>query len=193
MEVNFRKTVFMSVAADISQAPNFQGPEIVVVGRSNAGKSSFVNALSDNRNMAKVSSKPGKTRNVIYFLIDSKLLLADLPGYGYSAASKTESERYSNFADKYLTSDRRFSLIIHCMDIRHEPSQDDVIMTQWVRSNILPCIYILTKSDKLSSAAIRLRTREFIKTLGINDESTIFSLGNKHGIDSIRKKIANIV
>lgn len=193
MDINFRKTVFLSVAAEVSQCPDLRLPEIVVVGRSNAGKSSFINALGDNRNLAKVSSDPGKTRNVVYFLIDGKVLLADLPGYGYSNAPKHEKVRYSSIADSYLSSARRFSLVIHCMDIRHQPTRDDVIMTQWVRQSDISYLAVLTKADKIPDARVKSAAGEFARYLEIEDERQISVLGNKQGIDEIRKKISHIV
>jgi GTP-binding protein len=107
MSINFRKTVFLSVAANLEMCPQNKLPEVVLAGRSNVGKSSFINAIGDNRTLAKVSSMPGKTKLVIYFLADNKLLFADLPGYGYAKAAKEDKAKYQSLVDDYLTSGER--------------------------------------------------------------------------------------
>ena len=194
MDIDYRKTEFFSFVNKLKDCPSMDVPEIVLAGRSNAGKSSFVNALGDNKNLAKVSSKPGKTRALIYFTVDNKILIADLPGYGYSSADKSSQKDYSSLIDDYLTSSKReFSLIIHFLDIRHEPSQDDVIMSEWVRSKNIPYLIIISKADKLPGSKIGLHVSKIKKHLSLGDDIPVLTLANKKGIEKIRKKITEII
>ncbi len=158
MAINFRKTRFIGVAADLAQCPVSDLPEIVLSGRSNVGKSSLINALADNRQLAKISSTPGKTRLIIYFNVDEKLLLTDLPGYGFAQVSQQTRVAFSALADRYLESGRPIALVLHLLDIRHDPSIQDLQMIEWLKSRNLESFVILSKSDKLSrSQALRRR------------------------------------
>ncbi len=190
MNINFRKTVFLSVAADISQCPPDRYPEVVLTGRSNVGKSSFINSIGDNRTLAKVSSMPGKTRLVVYFLADGKLLFADLPGYGYSMADKGSKEKYQALADRYMTSGRTFALVILFIDIRHPLSVEDKMMKDWLAARKQPYLVILTKADKLSKLQVGARIRDFRSEADIPEEIHVLPLGNKDGIAPIRSAIA---
>lgn len=189
MSINFRKTVFLSVAAILEQCPANNYPEIVLAGRSNVGKSSFINAIGDNRTLAKVSSMPGKTKMVIYFLADNKLLFADLPGYGYAKAGKENKSKYQSLVDDYLTFGRKFSLVIHFIDIRHSPSQEDLLMKSWLEQEELPYFVILTKADKLSKLQMNNRVSAFRTEMGIPENIPVMPLGNKEGIDPIKAVI----
>ena len=153
MDINFRNTRFLALAAKISQCPDSDLPEIVISGKSNVGKSSLINALADNKKLARVSQSPGKTRAVVYFNVDRKLLIADLPGYGYARVSKELKESFSKLADEYFTSGREFNLILHLIDIRHDPSKDDIAMIEYMNANSLPYFVVFTKCDKLSQTA----------------------------------------
>ena len=150
MEINYRKTKFLKVAATISQCPDQDLPEIVLCGKSNVGKSSLVNAIADNKKLARVSQTPGKTREVVYFEADGKLLIADLPGYGYAKASKEVKERFSKLCDDYFRSGRHIDLVLCLIDIRHEPSTNDINMIEFLNNNGLPYFVVFTKCDKLS-------------------------------------------
>jgi len=193
MDINFRKTAFITIASKLSQAPDLGLPEFTIAGRSNAGKSSFVNALGDNKNLARISSKPGKTRNIAFFNVDDKLLISDLPGYGFSMANKGEIKRYSDFTDSYLTSNRKISGLIHCMDIRHDPSQDDIMMTEWALHNEISYLVVLTKADKLKPSKRASRVHYFKKFLNLGQADYIFTLAHKEGIDNIRSKLSALV
>ena len=192
MAVNFRKTAFTGVAAKLEQCPPPDLPEIVMSGRSNVGKSSLINALADNKKLAKISQTPGKTRLVIYFNVDNQLLLTDLPGYGYAKVSQSEKERYSKLADQYLHSDRPICMVLHLLDIRHKPNQHDIQMIAWLVESGLPWQIVLTKVDKLSRTQAQKQRQEIAKFLGIDDLShlNLVSTTKKQGLTELRELIA---
>lgn len=194
VNINFRKTNFFAVVAKIEDCPTIDYPEIVLAGRSNVGKSSFINAIGDNKNLAKISSKPGKTRLLVYFTTDEKILFTDLPGYGFSLADKSQKKDYKNLVDNYLTStNRNFSLIIHFVDIRHTPPSNDVMMSEWLKASGFPFMIVLTKADKLSAINIKKRVNEIRNELSLGENIPVFPLGNKDGIKPIQEKITKIL
>ena len=147
--INFRNATFHKLVADKSGFPADRKPQIVFAGKSNVGKSSLINLLTGQKKLARVSSQPGKTRQVIYYEIDGKLYFVDLPGYGFARAGKGEIAQFSSLTDDYLTSGQPIALVIHLMDGRHEPSEGDLQMIDWLEHSGLPHMFILTKSDKV--------------------------------------------
>lgn len=192
MPVKFKKTTFVGVAAKLNQCPEPGLPEVVMSGRSNVGKSSLINALADHGKLAKTSQTPGKTRLVIYFNVDDKLLLTDLPGYGYARVSQSEKERFSKLADTYLHSGRPIEMVLHLLDIRHKPTRQDMQMISWLVESGLPWQIILTKADKLSRSQAHKQLKEIAQFLGIDDLSHfhIVSATKKQGIAELRDLIA---
>jgi len=148
MKINFRKTNFWGVAADMNSCPPMDRPELVLSGKSNVGKSSLLNSLVDNKKMARVSQAPGKTRLVVYFDVDNKIYIADLPGYGFSKAPKDVREKFTKLADQYFTSGRPIALTLHLIDIRHEPSKEDIQMLSYMNMQNIPYFVVFTKCDK---------------------------------------------
>ncbi len=179
MQIDFKKTEFLGVAATLDQCPTARYPEIVLAGRSNVGKSSFVNALGQNKTLAKTSSTPGKTKLVIYFLADKSLLIADLPGYGYTKASKEKQRQYADLVDNYFTSGRKIAFVIHFMDIRHPPSAEDLQMKEWMESNGIRYFILLSKADKLSRLQMRKRIEDFRQDLGIPAETPVVAVSSQ--------------
>ena len=133
-----------------SQYPNNDLPEIVLVGKSNVGKSSFINTMINRKKLARTSSEPGKTRQLNFYNIDSKFYFVDLPGYGYSKMSKTEQEKVGKFIEEYLFSREKISLIIFLIDIRHDPTSNDKLMYNYIISSGLPFIILANKADKIA-------------------------------------------
>lgn len=193
MTINFRKTRFVGAAADLAQCPASDLPEIVLSGRSNVGKSSLINALADNRQLAKISATPGKTRLIIYFNVDEKILLTDLPGYGFARVSQQTRKTFSALADRYLESGRPIALVLHLLDIRHNPSVQDLQMIEWLKSRNLESFVILSKSDKLSRSQALRRRKEIAVAIGVDqpDSLIILSTQNKTGIDELRDRITS--
>jgi len=191
MSIQFRKTAFWGVASDIKACPPSDRPEIVFSGKSNVGKSSLINALADNRKLARVSATPGKTRLVIYFNVDDKLYFADLPGYGYAKAPKDVKEKFNKLCDQYFVSGRKFSLVLHLMDIRHNPSSDDIKMLDFMNQSNIPYFVVFTKCDKLSRAQITRQIQQFSKVLDFHEDAHIYAVSadKKIGLDDLRSGI----
>ncbi len=195
MEINYRKTKFLKVAATISQCPDQGLPEIVLCGKSNVGKSSLVNAIADNRKLARVSQTPGKTREVVYFEADGKLLIADLPGYGYAKASKEVKERFSKLCDDYFRSGRHIDLVLCLIDIRHEPSTNDINMIEFLNNNGLPYFVVFTKCDKLSKMQVSKQIAMMAKHLDFKEGCSVFAISSdkKSGIKDLCDAVTEFV
>ncbi|MDN3508905.1 MAG: ribosome biogenesis GTP-binding protein YihA/YsxC [Candidatus Neptunochlamydia sp.] len=148
-KVEFKSAQFLTSALKTDELPELTLPEIAVVGRSNAGKSSLINHLLHSKKVAKVSSTPGKTQRINYFVIDESLLLVDLPGYGYAKTSKTLQEEWGVWIDKYLK-ERGLKLILFLLDSRRELTEEDRQFLEWVFYEKIPLLLVLTKGDRLS-------------------------------------------
>lgn len=192
MKINFRKTNFWGVAADMNSCPPMDRPELVLSGKSNVGKSSLLNALVDNRKMARVSQAPGKTRLVVYFDVDSKIYIADLPGYGFSKAPKDVREKFSKLADQYFTSGRPIALTLHLIDIRHEPSKEDMQMLSYMNMQNIPYFVVFTKCDKYSKSQLKQRLSEQLGAFEIQDMAHCFAVSaeKKEGLDDLQEAIS---
>ena len=191
MGVNFRNTVFYGIASDIKSCPPQNMPEIVFSGKSNVGKSSLVNALSDNKRLARVSQTPGKTQAVVYFNVDKKFYIADLPGYGYAKTSKEKKEKFSKLAEDYFTCGRKIDLVLHLMDIRHNPSAEDVGMLEFLNNSGLNYFVVFTKCDKFSRQQMMKRLNELADELDFSDDAAVFAVSSdkKIGLDDLKTAI----
>lgn len=190
MDINFRKTEYWGVAASLDACPPSDLPEVVLSGKSNVGKSSLVNALGDNRKLARVSQTPGKTRQVIYFIVDRQFYIADLPGYGFAKAPKMQQEQYSRLVEQYFASGRPLSLILHLVDIRHLPSREDCQMISYMQSHKLPFFIIFTKTDKLSRSKVLASARENMTALSAGDVPYFcVSADKKQGLEELQTAI----
>ena len=127
-------------------------PEIAVVGRSNAGKSSLINKLCNNGKLARVSGEPGRTRSINYFLINGELMLVDLPGYGFARRSKGEQEKWKRLVEGYLGSGGDLKLLLLLCDIRHDASSGDIMISEYLKYYDIPYIMVATKSDKVAKS-----------------------------------------
>ena len=133
-----------------TQYPKNNLPEIVLVGKSNVGKSSFINTMINRKKLARTSSEPGKTRQINFYNIDNKFYFVDLPGYGYSKMSKKEQEQVGHFIEEYLFNRKQIALIVFLIDIRHNPTQNDILMYDYVIRSGLPCLILANKADKIA-------------------------------------------
>ena len=133
-----------------NQYPKNGLPEVVLVGKSNVGKSSFINTMINRKKLARTSSEPGKTRQLNFYNIDDKFYFVDLPGYGYSKMSKVEQEKVNKFIDEYLHVRKNISLIILLIDIRHEPGANDRMMYDYIIRSGLPFMVLCNKADKIA-------------------------------------------
>lgn len=188
MSIQFRNTSFAGAAADIDSVPNPDRPEIIFSGKSNVGKSSLINAIADNRKLARVSGEPGKTRMVLYFNVDNRIYFVDLPGYGYAKASHSLQEKYSGLVDQYFAIGRPIALVLHLIDIRHKPSEQDNQMISYMQSRQFPFFIVFNKADKISSSEARQKIEEHLSGMDLNPSVRVFcvSAENKKGTDDLR-------
>ena len=133
-----------------NQYPDTGYPEIVMVGRSNVGKSSLINSLCARRALARTSGQPGKTQTINYFAINEQMYLVDLPGYGYAETSKGKRREWGEFITNYLRDGDRLALIVHLIDLRHEPMKNDKNVSGWLMGLNIPYVIVGTKADKIS-------------------------------------------
>ena len=133
-----------------SQYPKGNLPEIVLVGKSNVGKSSFINTMLGRKSLARTSNTPGKTRQINFYNVDNVFYFVDLPGYGFSKMSKAEQIKVGNFIEEYLLNRENIKLVIFLIDIRHMPSENDKLMYDFIIKSGLPCIVLANKADKIA-------------------------------------------
>ena len=177
------------------QYPSQGLPEIVLVGKSNVGKSSFVNTMIHRKKLARTSSEPGKTRQINFYNMDNQFYFVDLPGYGYSKMSKKEQEQVGKFIENYLFHREEISLIIFLIDIRHSPTANDKLMYQYIISSGLPCLILANKADKIAITKVDATVKDLQKQLNpIGDIPTLpFSSERKIYEDEVWKIIEQYI
>ena len=141
-------------AVSKKQYPNKGLPEIVLVGKSNVGKSSFINTMLNRKSLARTSSVPGKTRQINFYNIDNSFYFVDLPGYGFSKMSKEEQVKSGMFIEEYLKSRHEIALVVFLIDIRHEPTDNDRLMYKYIIDSNFPCLVIVNKADKIAPSKV---------------------------------------
>lgn len=163
-------------------------PQIAIVGRSNVGKSSLINLLTNNKKMAKTSSTPGRTRLVNYFNIDNKIYLVDLPGYGFAKASKNITTAWDKVMNEYFVDNEQLKLVMLLLDCRHEPTNLDQQMLDYLAENEIPAVLVLTKIDKLSKSELNKNIDKISKILRYNKTMIIpTSAEKKIGVERIEQ------
>ena len=182
-------------AVEPKQYPSQGLPEIVLVGKSNVGKSSFVNTMIHRKKLARTSSEPGKTRQINFYNMDDQFYFVDLPGYGYSKMSKKEQEQVGKFVENYLFHREEISLIIFLIDIRHSPTANDKLMYQYIISSSLPCLILANKADKIAITKVDATVKDLQKQLNpIGDIPTLpFSSERKIYEDEVWKIIEQYI
>lgn len=178
-------------AVKANQYPKNGLPEVVLVGKSNVGKSSFINAMINRKKLARTSSEPGKTRQLNFYNMDDKFYFVDLPGYGYSKMSKQEQVKVGEFIEYYLQHRKEICLIIFLVDIRHDPTQNDFLMYDYVIRSGLPCMILANKADKIAKTKVDDTAKNIQKQLNpIGDITTLpFSSERKVYSDEVWKII----
>lgn len=183
------------MAVDEKSYPKDGIKEIVLVGRSNVGKSSFINALTNRKKLAYTSSSPGKTRTINFYNIDNMFRIVDLPGYGYAKISMSEREKWKKIIEEYLVKSQNIALICQIIDVRHEPTKLDLMMYDYIQSTGTDYLIIANKLDKLKSSQI-LKQISIIKKSLINlekDSLIPFSSQDKRGVKEVLNKFEEII
>ena len=190
-----KKPQFEISAVSPKQYPKDGLPEIVLAGKSNVGKSSFINTMINRKSLARTSSQPGKTRQINFYNIDNKFHFVDLPGFGYSKMSKTEQEKVGKFIEEYLFNGKNISLIILLIDIRHAPGANDILMFNYIRSIGMPYLVIANKADKIAPTKVPNYVAELRKSLQANENDIIlpFSSEKKIYTENVWNKIEKLI
>ncbi len=189
--MRYDKAEFKAAYGTFGQLPDSDLPEIAFAGRSNVGKSSLLNKLFGRKNLARVSSVPGKTITINFYELEN-VNFVDLPGYGYAKVAKTEKDRWAEMMEGYFNSDRNIKLVVQLVDMRHPPTKDDIMMMEFLQSNGYDFIVVMTKSDKLKKKKDYMARIEGSKQemSFVPEERLIpFSSENGQGIDTVKKYI----
>jgi len=172
----------------------FNMPEIAIVGRSNVGKSSFINMLANNGKLAKTSSTPGRTRLVNYFEFNSNFILVDIPGYGFAKASKGEQSIWENMITSYFAETNNLAGILMLVDIRHTPSEQDKMMLNYLYTYNIPVVVVATKLDKIKKSQMAKNVMDISGTLKIGKENIIVtSSQTRYGKDKVLAKMEQLI
>ena len=184
--LNTHNASILLSAANKSHYPQDELPEIALSGRSNVGKSSFINTLLGRKNLARTSSKPGKTQLLNFYNIDDKLRFVDVPGYGYAKVSKAERAKWGKMIEDYLISRDNLRAVVSLVDFRHDPSGDDVQMYEFLKYYDIPVILVATKADKVPRGKWNKHEAAIKKKLNFDkfDQFIIFSSVDRTGLDA---------
>jgi GTP-binding protein len=168
-----------------AQYPETELPEFALAGRSNVGKSSFINKMLNRKGLARISSKPGKTQTLNFYLINEILHFVDVPGYGYAKVSKSERAAWGKMIETYITSREQLRAVVLIVDLRHPPTQDDVMMYNFLKHYDIPCVVIATKADKIPRGKWQKYLKVTKETLDLdeNDQIVLFSSETGEGKD----------
>ncbi|WP_019228489.1 ribosome biogenesis GTP-binding protein YihA/YsxC [Sedimentibacter sp. B4] len=190
-----RKAEIIMTAVKKEQYPATVVPEIAFAGKSNVGKSSMINALLNRRSLARTSSQPGKTQTINFYNINDMLNFVDLPGYGYAKVSKTEKNKWGTMIDTYLHNRNQLREVFLLVDIRHEPSQNDIQMYNWIKECGYTGYVIASKADKLSRSQQIKSIAVIKKTLEIKENGLVypFSATSKAGVEEIWNLFENVL
>ncbi len=176
------------------QYPKGNLPEIVLVGKSNVGKSSFINTMLNRKSLARTSNTPGKTRQINFYNIDDLFYFVDLPGYGYSKMSKQEKIISGNYIEEYLQKRENIALVVHLLDIRHEPTQDDLLMYDYILRSNLPFMVVTNKADKIAVTKVETEVEKIKQFLGISYSTILpFSAERKIYTEKVWQEIEKYI
>ena len=181
-------------AVSKKQYPKGDMPEIILVGKSNVGKSSFINTMLNRKSLARTSNVPGKTRQINFYNIDDKFYFVDLPGYGFSKMSKEEKVVSGRYIEEYLEEGKNISLIILLLDIRHKPTEDDMLMYDYILRSNLPFMVLTHKADKIAVTKVDSEVERIKNILGISYSTILpFSSERKIYMDRVWEEIEKYV
>ncbi|MCH4532447.1 ribosome biogenesis GTP-binding protein YihA/YsxC [Staphylococcus haemolyticus] len=175
MNINPNNIDLIISAVQEAQYPDTGLSEVALSGRSNVGKSSFINSMIGRKNMARTSQQPGKTQTLNFFNIDDQLIFVDVPGYGYAKVSKSQREKFGKMIEEYLTKRDSLKLVIQLVDLRHNPTEDDILMYNYLKHFDIPTLVICTKEDKIAKGKIQKHIKNIKEKLDLDPDDTIIS------------------
>lgn len=193
MKLNYNKAEFTASYGKFSQIPESQRIEIAFAGHSNVGKSTLINKLFNRKNLARVSSVPGKTATINFYGLEN-IYFVDLPGYGYAKVSKADKDRWAGLIEGYLSSDRDIRLVFMLVDMRHAPTRDDLHMIDYLIDTEMPFVLVLTKADKLKKTERIKRMETFKEEIPYFEEMHVipFSSQTFEGVDELKRIVEEI-
>ncbi|WP_296864040.1 ribosome biogenesis GTP-binding protein YihA/YsxC [Thermosyntropha sp.] len=193
--IKVKKAEFKGSFVDLKQLPDEDNLEIALVGRSNVGKSSLINKVVNRKNLAKSSSTPGKTRTINFYMINDSWYFVDLPGYGFARVSKTERLKWNRMIEGYLSKRKQLKGVIQLLDIRHVPTENDVLMKDWLLHYEIPLLLVATKADKISKGARQKHLNQIRKALDLEPEDILlpFSAATGEGVGEILAAIEELL
>lgn len=189
------KAEFIVSAVSNAQYPKLALPEIALAGRSNVGKSSFINRLINRRQLVRTSSKPGKTRTLNFYNINDQFLFVDVPGYGYARVSKKERVKWGEMMEEYFETRESLMCVVLIIDSRHKPTNDDINMYEYVKYLGLPLIVIATKVDKLKQRERKKNIKQIKNTLAFDEKDALimFSAETGEGKEAVWQQIKRYI
>lgn len=189
--MQFQKAELVVSAPDQRSWPDTTLPEIVLAGRSNVGKSSFINAITERKKLAYVGNTPGKTRLLNFFNLDDRYMLVDVPGYGYANLSKSQLMKFAQMMDEYFEQRKQKKGMVILVDARHLPSEDDLTMMEYARYFEIPLCIVATKIDKVKPTQRSHKIKTIKQALELRDNETLipFSAISKQGMDDVWKRL----
>lgn len=178
-----------------SQYPTDNKPEFLLVGRSNVGKSSFINTLINRKNYARTSANPGKTQTINFYLVNDMFYLVDAPGYGFANLSKNKKKKFGLMMEDYLTNRENLKQVFMLIDFRHKPSSDDILMYDFLKHYKIPVTIVATKSDKIGITKQQSQRSMLLNELDlvVGDDFIVFSNVTKTGKSEVHEKIERII
>lgn len=191
----FKEQKFVKSVYSVEDIPKHRLPEIVLCGRSNVGKSSFINSLFNRKDLAKISSTPGKTRSINYYQIDNKFYLVDLPGYGYAKVSATKRKKWAKLIEEFFTKSGFINLVIHIIDSRHKPTELDIQLNQLLKQLQLPYLFLLNKSDKLKQSEFKIVAKQLTEVFPeakIDENAFFYSSVKGTGKKEVKNYLSSI-
>lgn len=175
MNINFNNINLIISAVKKAQYPDTGLTEVALSGRSNVGKSTFINSIIGRKNMARTSQQPGKTQTLNFYNIDEQLIFVDVPGYGYAKVSKVQREKFGKMIEEYITQRENLKLVIQLVDLRHQPTEDDVLMYNYLKHFDIPTLVICTKEDKIAKGKVQKHIKRIKDKLELESGDNIIS------------------
>lgn len=191
MALNVNKAEFVRSAVKKADFPRDRLPQFVFAGRSNVGKSSVINRLLNRKNLARVGAAPGKTTHINYFLIDNKIYLVDLPGYGYAKVSKAEKDRWGRLIESWFADTELMTLGVQIVDARHKPTADDCTMAEWFKNCGKPFAIVANKLDKCKKSEIAGNLARIRETLNLDENTPVIPFSAEKGDG--RQELLNLI